>query len=138
LVYQQPFLRKLKSVTICPGPNIAFFSEVVTLRQMTDHIYGRTNLLRSVCRPNMFINELRLYIDYLKEQIEVEEQDEKRIKENARFAKNLLDGIAYYKTIAGRIEDSDLFSIELMNGESEINALLNYISPESNAVPKSF
>lgn len=135
LVYQQPFLKKLSSVTICPGPNIAFFSEVVTLRQMADHIYGRTNLLRNVYRPHMFINELRLYIDYLREQIEMEEQDEKHMKDNARFAKNLLDGIAYYKTISGMMEDADLFDIELMNGETEINALLNNISLVSKTVP---
>jgi hypothetical protein len=134
VVYQQPFLKKLNSVTICPGPNIAFFSEVVTLQQMADHIYGRTNLLKNVYRPHMFINELRLYIDYLRETMEGE-QDEKRIKENIRFARNLLDGISYYRTISGLMEDSDLFSIELMNGESEINALLNDASLVRQSVP---
>ena len=134
LVYQQSFLKKLNSVTICPGPNIAFFSEVVTLRQMTDHIYGRTNLLKNVYRPHMFINELRLYIDYLREQVEVEELDERQMVANTKFARNLLDGITYYRTISGSVEDSDLFVLELMNGELEINTMMENSSAVSQTI----
>ena len=36
---------------------------------MTDHIYGRKNILTHVNRPHMFIAELYLYIDFLKEQL---------------------------------------------------------------------
>ena len=70
LNYNQTFIKTLKAVTICPGPNIANFSEVVSLKTMTDHIYGRANILTNNNRPHMFIAELHLYIDYLKEELE--------------------------------------------------------------------
>ena len=68
--YNQTFVKKLDAVTICPGPNIVNFSKVVSLQTMTDHIYGRTNILTNTNRPHMFIAELHLYIDYLKEEME--------------------------------------------------------------------
>src|SRR5690606_7715743 len=43
--YEQPFLKNLRAVTICPGPNIAYFSKVVSLKEMADHIYGRTSII---------------------------------------------------------------------------------------------
>ena len=33
---------------------------------MVDHIYGRSNIITRTDRPNMFIKELNLYIDYLR------------------------------------------------------------------------
>jgi NAD(P)H-dependent flavin oxidoreductase YrpB (nitropropane dioxygenase family) len=59
--YGKTMVDNLHSVTICPGPNIAYFNKVVTLKEMTDHIYGRVNLLEGVHRPHMFINELTLF-----------------------------------------------------------------------------
>jgi len=38
IAYEKPFLKKLEAVTICPGPNIAHFSSVVSLQTMVDHI----------------------------------------------------------------------------------------------------
>jgi len=61
--------RESKAVTICPGPNLAYFSRVYTLDEMVAHIYGQQNLLGEADRPNMFINELNLYIDYLKKDL---------------------------------------------------------------------
>jgi hypothetical protein len=101
---------------------------------MTDHIYGRTNLLKNVYRPHMFINELRLYIDYLREQVEAEQPDEKQMVYNTKFAGNLLDGITYYRTISGSMEDSDLFVLELMNGELEINTMMENSSAVSQPI----
>ena len=34
-------------VSVCPGPNMAYYSKVMSLKNMTDHIYGRTNMIRS-------------------------------------------------------------------------------------------
>ena len=31
---------------------------------MVDHIYGRLNILNDACRPNMFIKELKLNIEF--------------------------------------------------------------------------
>ena len=86
------------AVTICPGPNLAFFSGTFTLQEMVDHIYGRVNILNKLHRPNMFVNELKLYIDYLnKEQQKITLQLVQR-KESylEKFKENLLSGIAYY------------------------------------------
>src|SRR5690606_32327118 len=47
LLYRQPFVKNLTAVTICPGPNISYFSKVSSLQEMTDHIYGRSSILVS-------------------------------------------------------------------------------------------
>lgn len=102
--YKQTFIKTLKAVTICPGPNIANFSKVVSLKTMTDHIYGRTNILTNSNRPHMFIAELDLYIDYLKEELENDmrtEQFSKRKKYYTSFYQNLLNGITYYRNLPG-------------------------------------
>ncbi len=125
--YKEVFLKKLKSVTICPGPNIAYFSEVVSLQRMTDHIYGRTDLLKQVERPHMFINEMNLYIDYLKEQVEDAGHDEKRIQYCIKFAENVLSGISYYKSIEIEPENAS-FSLALENGENQVNSLMECVT----------
>ena len=68
-LYNIPFVKKQPAVNICPGPNIIYFSKVVSLQTMTDHIYGRTDIIENTPRPHMFISELQLYINYLKEAI---------------------------------------------------------------------
>lgn len=104
--YDIPFLKNLTAVTICPGPNIAHFSEVVSLRAMTDHIYGRKSLKIPAGRPHMFITELRLYIEYLKEEIDQNPTPDKRqIRKWILFRDHLLDGIRHYRTLP------DLFPI---------------------------
>lgn len=103
-VYPAPFLKKLNSVTICPGPNIQYFNRRVTLREMTDHIYGRENIVAQQ-RPHMFVNELKLYVDYLRELASAKRPDAKQISFILKFADNLLEGIRYYKAIASRVSD---------------------------------
>ena len=103
--YQQTFIKKLNAVTICPGPNIANFSKVVSLQTMTDHIYGRKNIITQINRPHMFIAELHLYIDFLKEQLDEDilqpAQFSKKKKYYASFFQNMRDGIAYYRQLTG-------------------------------------
>ena len=53
------------AVSICPGPNLAYFSGKYSLKEMVDHIYGRTNVMERTDRPNFFVKELKMYIDYL-------------------------------------------------------------------------
>jgi hypothetical protein len=100
--YGKTLIKKLNAVTICPGPNIANFSKVVSLQTMTDHVYGRKNIVTNPNRPHMFIAELYLYIDYLKEQLQDEIQSEqfsKKKKYYASFYQNLTDGITYYRQL---------------------------------------
>ncbi|MCD6010716.1 MAG: hypothetical protein K0Q79_578 [Flavipsychrobacter sp.] len=91
----------LMAVTICPGPNLAYFSGVFSLCQMAGHIYGRINILNALPRPNMFVNEAQLYIDYLKKQVEknVHSMNLKQNKYLNSFKDNLLKGIDYYKAL---------------------------------------
>lgn len=123
LEYKQPFLKNLKSVTICPGPNIAYFSEVVSLRQMTDHIYGRVNLIEGVERPHMFIKELNLYINYLSEQVDRADQEEKGIQYCMKFSANLLDGITYYSS-SGIGNENQTFQADLEKAKHQIASLM--------------
>ena len=86
-------------VTVCPGPNLAYFSGKYSLQELTDHIYGRKNVL-SGYRPHMFIKELQLYIDYLKELAESTDFSNRReAKKFTRFTQNLEEGIDYYKNM---------------------------------------
>ncbi len=103
-VYDLPPIKKLEAVTICPGPNIAYFSKVVTLREMVDHIYGRINILTSNKRPHMFIKEINLNINYMKEQIgDLKTGSEKVIREITSFGNQLLNGINYYRGLSEQI-----------------------------------
>ncbi|MCF6169568.1 MAG: hypothetical protein L3J66_01140 [Bacteroidales bacterium] len=87
-----------EGVSVCPGPNMAYFSKIMKLKEITDHIYGRANMMTRTDRPNMFLKELRIYIDYLKNKIE-ENQDtvtDKQEKYLMTFVKNLKEGVNYY------------------------------------------
>lgn len=100
ITYQKRFIKNLEAVTICPGPNIAHFSQVVPLQTMTDHIYGRKNIMEDAGRPHMFLAELNLYISYLKEEMENDAApDDKKRKYYTGFCQNLLDGISYYRSL---------------------------------------
>lgn len=83
----------LQAVTICPGPNLAYFSGTFTLQEMCAHIYGRGHILNKLQRDHVFINELQLNIDYLKNHFK--QAGEQAAAEKYRL--NLLKGIAYYK-----------------------------------------
>ncbi len=127
--YKQTFIKKLTAVTICPGPNIANFSKVVSLQTMTDHIYGRKNIVTNANRPHMFIAELHLYIDYLKEQLEEDTstgQFAKKKKYYVSFYQNLREGIMYYRRLPGiSPTDRNLFVKALYYAGVELDSL-NY------------
>ena len=94
-------------VTVCPGPNMAYFSEPVSLKKMVDHIYGRTNIIKRTDRPNMFIKELLLYINYLGSKAEQNANsfDEKQTEFLSGFKKSLMEGIEYYKTMFSNLKE---------------------------------
>lgn len=90
-----------QGVVICPGPNIAFFDKEVSLSKMVQHIYGNANILSDNNRPNMFINELKMYVEYLKKEItdtSLQITNSQTKKWNA-FKKNMLDGVEYYQNL---------------------------------------
>lgn len=95
-------VKPTEKVTVCPGPNLAYFSKISTLKEMVDHIYGRINLLDKSPRPHMFLKELSMYLDIFKERVETfmkNEVDNKEKRQLISFQQNLFDGINYYKNL---------------------------------------
>ena len=103
-----PPRHNMKAVTICPGPNLAYFSGVIPLKNMVRHIYGKGNVLNALFRPNLFVNELLLYVDYLKKEIDKQQAafTEKQIRYFSTFRDNLLSGIQYYRALLPSLERS--------------------------------
>lgn len=123
--YELPTIKNLEAVTICPGPNIAYFKRIATLQEMADHIYGRINLLDETERPHMFIKELQLNMDYLKEQQSLLKKDDtKAAKDLIGFATQLLNGINYYRDLLGEINGSENFTTPLDQAENEIQEII--------------
>lgn len=116
--------RNLSAVTICPGPNLAWFSGTFSLKEMVDHIYGRTDIRNSLYRPHMFVNELKLYIDYLKKQLgKTVFLTGKEKKSLDKFRSNLLKGIEFYKIHLSNISNATKTSEELCFYEKDLLAL---------------
>lgn len=117
-------------VSICPGPNMAYFSETATFKQMVDHIYGRFNLIKRCDRPNMFAKELNIYIDYLKEQIsDLKDPDKKSLRNLEKFKKNLLGGIEYYNSLSEKVKGQyDQFKDQFQKDISKLEMELKQIS----------
>lgn len=90
-----------QGVVICPGPNMAYFDHEVSLSEMVQHIYGNTSVLTVTNRPNMFVKELKMYLDYLKNEIATvsAEITAPQIKKWNLFKNNLAEGIAYYQSL---------------------------------------
>ncbi|MCC5932296.1 MAG: hypothetical protein JJU28_23830 [Cyclobacteriaceae bacterium] len=124
-------IKNQTAVTICPGPNIAYFKGTFTLKEMVDHIYGRIKITDDSKRPHMFVKELSLYIDYLREQLEEmsDNMDAKQEKYIKTFTTNLKEGIAYYKLMAERVKQDyqgikDKIWNALEDAESEIESMV--------------
>jgi hypothetical protein len=116
------------AVAICPGPNTAYFSSIYSLEEMVDHIYGRVNLLKDSNRPHVFINELKLYVDYLKKDIEAQkpELSDKKQKQLERFKEQLLIGISYYHQLIPALKNTLKTHIKLF--ENDLRELRHEVS----------
>lgn len=121
-----PLSHKLSAVTICPGPNLSWFSGIFSLKEMTDHIYGRLNILNARYRPHMFINELKLYVDHFKRLI-VETAANYNARQDRyleKFRNNLLKGINYYRQLIQLFTHPEKTSAELSAIEAELLAIV--------------
>lgn len=105
------------SVSICPGPNTVYFDNTYSLKEMVDHIYGRKEIPLKNERNHFFINELELYITYLKNYVEETVQDAKSIKFVERFKAQLLTGIEYYESISNQVMENVSSKIESFKKE---------------------
>ncbi len=85
-------------VSVCPGPNLAYFKGTYTLEEMVDHIYGRAELPLDPERPHVFVKELRLYRDYLNDLEHGRFGSEKEQSPAYRrtYLENLAAGTRYY------------------------------------------
>ncbi len=117
--------KESKAVAICPGPNLAYFSNIYSLEQMVSHIYGKADLLAKVKRPHFLIKELDLYIDYLQTEIQTHLKDlnDKKQKQLNKFKIQLLEGIDYYKTLFSQQAQliRTQFYDELLVSENKLN-----------------
>ena len=91
--------RESKGVSICPGPNMAYFDQELTLQDMSHHIYNGDEGIVRADRPNMFVNELGMYLTYLSEKIEEHKNDwgKKSGRYLNAFTNNMNEGITYYQ-----------------------------------------
>lgn len=105
--------RNLKAVTICPGPNLAYFKGIFSLKEMLDHIYGKANIALDPERPQVFVKELQLYVQHLQHEISkgLPEKTQKFESYVEKFKSNLSQGITYYQEL---IDTFKIDSAEVM------------------------
>lgn len=126
------------AVAVCPGPNLAYFSKIVTLEEMVGHVYGRLQLMTDPARPNLFINELRLNIDYLKKEIEdrISSFTARELARLSTFRANLQESIEYYKTLIPQFVREteryrEIMRVQLLEMEQELMEIIVPIAPVS-------
>ena len=112
--------RESKGVSICPGPNMAYFNQELSLQDMSHHIYNGEEGIVRTDRPHMFVNELGMYLKYLSEKIEEHKEDwgRKSGRYLNGFTSNMNEGISYYQEMFSSIGDT-FNSVK----ESAINSL---------------
>lgn len=125
-----PVSHRLEAVTICPGPNLAYFSGVISMQDMVDHIYGRTNVRNAVPRAHMFMNELHIYIKYLQDALSAckGQFTAKQQKYYTEFVKQLFAGIQYYVQLAVQLFPDkavarERFEQQLADAETALHSL---------------
>lgn len=124
--------KESQATVICPGPNIAYFSGKFSLDEMVSHIYGKLNLLNDTERPNLFINELNLYVEYLKKDISrhIKEMNDKKVKYLSKFKEQLENGIEYYKQLIPKITDqTEVYRKKMLRELLEIEEDLQHLIP---------
>lgn len=126
-------IRKLP-VSICPGPNIAYFDRRYTLQEMIDHIYGRIPSLVPADRPHMFSTELGMYLDHFETlRADAHPENPKQVEAFERFKTNLAASLAWYREwLAGRAAIPGENLAELAEAVEE--AELKLFSPEVDGV----
>ncbi|MDZ7742877.1 MAG: hypothetical protein U5Q03_14330 [Bacteroidota bacterium] len=121
------------AVSICPGPNIAYFTKKMSLKQIIKHIYGRANVIEVSGRPNMYVKELNIYINFLKGKIEKSRlsRTQKQKKDLLNFAMNLNKGISYLSNLFSTQTDkfNDTKS-NILKDLEDINKILHLLQLE--------
>ncbi len=99
---------------ICPGPNIAWFNRTYSLKEMADHIYGRSESLVSEDRPHMFAKEIELYVDYMESGLKDIDSESSEFKKLDKMRKNIEEGMEECLMISDQkaYKDENLESIK--------------------------
>jgi len=108
-----------QGVVICPGPNLAYFDKIVSLRDMVQHIYGKINIMSVSNRPNVFVNELKMYVEHLQKGVAecLEDMTAQQQKKWTAFKSNLQSGIDYYKEL---LNQNNFFTTEKEQIEQQL------------------
>jgi hypothetical protein len=114
--------RNLSAVTICPGPNLAYFKQLFSLKEMVGHIYGKISLPMSPTRPHVFVKELQLYVKYLQNELTACRNDlnEKKVAYFEKFSENLQKGISYYTDLWEECDLGESTSFETWSESLEL------------------
>ncbi|MDG5799748.1 hypothetical protein QA597_05145 [Marinilabiliaceae bacterium ANBcel2] len=116
-------------VSVCPGPNLAYFTKKVSLKMMVNHIYGETNIIEDPeKRPSMFAKELQMYVNYIKEELSnYQTPNSRKIKEWQKFITNLELGANYCKEVATQTKPNKLSSNLIKELTAEISNIKEQI-----------
>ena len=88
---------------ICPGPNLAWFNRLYSLKEMVNHIYGRGCSLVAPERPHMFAQEFTLSVDYFEQQVTAFDGSPAELKRLKEYMDNLEKEAATCLEIAGGV-----------------------------------
>ncbi|KAF2509903.1 hypothetical protein [Flavobacterium foetidum] len=117
-----------QGVVICPGPNLAYFDQEVSLKDMIQHIYQGKSVLRTE-RPNLFVKELKMYVDYFRNEIETisGEITNNQLKKWNSFKTNILEGIEYYQNLLSSTSyfetEKEKIKMQFDKYQSELNSI---------------
>lgn len=118
-----------QGIVICPGPNLAYFDKIISLSEMVGYIYGKNDILSDDYRPNMFVKELQMYVEYLKKELAkgIDTMTVIQLKKWKNFKANLQSGIDYYRDLFAQ---TDFFSDE----KAQIQRQLAFYGSELKAL----
>ena len=122
-----PIKGQQQGIVICPGPNLAYFDKEVSLKEMVQHIYGNTNVMLNSERPNLFVKELKMYVDYLKKEVNSfkTEVSPNQLKKWNSYRSNINEGINYYMNL---LKSSKYFKENYVNNTNQLEFYKNEIN----------
>ena len=139
VINNEIYVKESKAVSICPGPNLAYFSNLMSLKEISHHIYGIKEAVVREDRPHFFVKELELYVNYFKEKIEDSalEFNKKNEKYLQRFLDNINEGIEYYSVLFDDVKSSFFKSKDIiLEGLKKQKLLLDEVSEKLDSLKK--
>ena len=132
-------VKESQFVSICPGPNLAYFSKYMSLKEMSNQIYGMSKSITRIDRPHMFLKELDLYVNYFTDKLDEAAKNFNKKQERycTKFLNNLNEGIDYYSFLFENIkvkfiQNKDVILVDLDNHRdvlkkmaAELDSLIN-------------